>query len=231
VITLRKHNHRGHADHGWLQSYHTFSFAGYYEPAHIHFRQLRVFNEDFIGPSSGFPTHGHDNMEIITVVVSGVLEHKDSMGNTAQIRPGEVQVMSAGSGITHSEMNPSADEVVHLFQIWIFPKTQNTPPSYQQQEFLSASQPNQWTTYVSPDGQHNSLTINQDALLLGAKLDEGKTLAYVLAPKRHGFLHVVSGAAVINGEMIGTGDAARISEDPISITALETCQLLFFDLA
>ena len=230
MITLRKSNDRGHADHGWLQSFHTFSFASYYDPSHIHFRKLRVFNEDIIAGGGGFPTHGHDNMEIITVVISGILEHKDSMGNTAQICPGEVQVMSAGSGITHSEANPSKSEPLHLFQIWLFPKTNDTPPSYRQKDFSSDAKENKWTQYVSPDGADGSLSIDQDAFLYGISLTEGTSTQHALPEKRHGFIHLISGMVVANGQMMSASDAAFVSGEPLNITALEPSRLLLFDL-
>ena len=230
MITLRKSNDRGHADHGWLQSFHTFSFASYYDPSHIHFRKLRVFNEDIIAGGGGFPTHGHDNMEIITVVISGVLEHKDSMGNTAQIRPGEVQVMSAGSGITHSEANPSKSEPLQLFQIWLSPKTHDPPPSYRQKDFSSDAKENEWTQYVSPDGADGSLSIDQDAFLYGISLTEGTSTQHALPEKRHGFIHLISGMVVANGQMMSASAAAFVSGEPLNITALEPSRLLLFDL-
>lgn len=231
MISLRKSNDRGHGDHGWLKSFHTFSFAGYYDPRHIHFRQLRVFNEDIIAGGGGFPTHGHDNMEIITVVISGALEHQDSMGNKEQIKAGEVQVMSAGSGITHSEVNPSTTAPVHLFQIWIFPKTHDTKPSYRQKDFSAVTASQDWTLYVSPDGANDSLSIDQDALLFNLSLPREKTTQYALAAKRHLFVHLVHGVATLNGQMMMPGDSATITQESISIHAIENSQFLVFDLA
>jgi len=232
MITIRKSADRGAADHGWLRSHHTFSFASYYDPRHIHFRQLRVINEDFVAPKTGFPTHGHDNMEIITYVVSGAVAHQDSMGNTTTILAGEVQVMSAGSGITHSEMNPSETEWLHLFQIWIFPKASNTTPSYQQRAVSKEERRNQLACLVHPGGAGDGLQIGQDAFLFGTLLDENAAVAYSFSPRRYALVHVVSGDATVNGKRLNMGDAAMISEESrIEIQAVTECEVLLFDLA
>lgn len=231
MITLRKSADRGHADHGWLKSFHSFSFASYYDPHHIHFRQLRVINEDFIAAGGGFPTHGHDNMEIVTIVISGTLEHKDSMGNTAQIHAGEVQVMSAGDGVTHSEYNPSSSDPLHLFQIWIFPHTKNTPPKYHQKDFSSQVQSGDWTLVVSPDQKDGSLPIDQDALIYRKHLAPGINTTYDLGNKRHAYIHVVTGSVTLNSRLLNAGDAALVSNDPISLSPLEESNIILFDLA
>ncbi|NBV41677.1 pirin family protein, partial [bacterium] len=193
MLNIRKSSERGYADHGWLKSYHTFSFASYYDPRQIHFRQLRVINEDFIAPSSGFPAHGHDNMEIITYVVSGAVEHKDSMGNSLIIPAGEVQAMSAGSGITHSEFNPSDSEPLHLLQIWVFPQTDHVQPRYRQQAFSRESKLNQLRRIVSPDGSDSSLAIHQDMTLYASILESGYQIDFPIAPKRHVWIQLISG--------------------------------------
>lgn len=231
MITLRKSADRGHADHGWLKSFHSFSFASYYDPHHIHFRQLRVINEDFIAAGGGFPTHGHDNMEIVTIVISGTLEHKDSMGNTTQIRAGEVQVLSAGDGITHSEHNPSSTEPLHLFQIWIFNQTKNTQPKYHQKDYSREVQSGNWTLVVSPDQKEGSLPIDQDAMIYRKHLAPRVNTSYALANKRHAYIHVVTGSVTLNGQLLNTGDAASISNEPISLSPLETSDIILFDLA
>ncbi|NDC82293.1 pirin family protein [bacterium] len=230
MISHRKSAERGYADHGWLKSFHTFSFAGYYDPNHIHFRTLRVLNEDVIAPGNGFPEHGHDNMEIITVVLEGELEHKDSMGNTERIIPGEIQVMSAGAGITHSEYNPSSTQPLHLMQIWIFPKHQNTQPGYRQANFSKNILPNTWTCFVSPDGKSGSLTIDQDVELYGLELTEGSSAGYELRARHHSFIHLIHGTVVVNGVLISTGDALMISNESFEVKAISDSKLLMFDL-
>ncbi len=232
MITIRKSHERGSADHGWLKSHHTFSFASYYDPRHIHFRQLRVINEDFVAPNAGFPTHGHDNMEIITYVVSGTVAHQDSMGNSTLIRAGEVQVMGAGSGITHSEMNPSDRDWLHLFQIWVFPKTQNTEPRYTQRLISPEEKHNQFAKLVGPFGSDYALQMDQDAHLLAGYFDTGQATHYAIQDKRHLLIHAVSGELTVNGSLLQSGDAAFVSQESlISIDILSAAELLLFDLA
>ena len=232
MIAIRPANERGHANHGWLDTYHTFSFSTYRDPRHMHFRALRVMNEDFVAPGQGFGTHPHDNMEIVTYVLSGALEHRDSMGNGEVLRPGEFQRMSAGSGITHSEFNPSAEEPVHLYQIWLFPREKDITPSYEQKRFDEAERHNRLRLVASPDAAEESLTIHTDARAYLASLDAGRQVTHELAPRRHAWLQVLRGAVTLNGQPLGTSDGAAVSEETsLTIVATENAEVMLFDLA
>lgn len=232
MITLRRSNARGHANHGWLDSYHTFSFASYYDPQHMNFRSLRVINEDWISPSMGFGTHGHKDMEIITYVLEGALEHKDSMGNGSIIRPGEVQHMTAGTGIQHSEFNHSATDPAHLLQIWILPDTQNLTPSYDQRAFHVAKTPGQLHPVVTKDGRENTIRVHQDMDLYAGVLPTGTEITYQILLDRHTWIQVARGTINLNGTELYTGDAAAISEETeLKIAATSEAEILLFDLA
>lgn len=232
MITVRKANERGHADHGWLNTYHTFSFGSYRDSAHVHFRALRVMNEDFVAPGQGFGTHPHEDMEIVTYVLEGALEHRDSMGNGEVLRPGELQRMSAGTGITHSEFNPSDTEPTHLYQIWLFPASKGIEPSYEQKQFASEERHNQLRLVASPDAAHGSLRIHQDARIFLSSLDAGKQLSHELPPGRHAWLQVLRGSVTLNGELLETSDGAAISdESQLAIHATSDAEVLLFDLA
>jgi len=232
MITLRRANARGHANHGWLDSYHTFSFASYYDPKHMSFRSLRVINEDWVSPSMGFGTHGHRDMEIITYVLEGAVEHKDSMGNGSIIRPGEVQHMTAGTGIQHSEFNHSSTDLVHLLQIWIMPDTQNLTPSYDQRAFHVAKSPGQLHLVVTKDGRDNTIRVHQDMDLYAGVLPTGTEINYQMPSDRYTWIQVARGAINLNGTELDTGDAAAISEEAeLKITATKDAEILLFDLA
>src|SRR4051812_23129852 len=194
MITVRPGNERGHFNHDWLNTYHTFSFSGYRDPRHMGFRSLRVMNEDFVAPGQGFGTHPHQDMEIVTYVLEGALEHKDSMGNGEVLRPGEFQRMSAGTGITHSEFNPSESEPVHLYQIWLYPDTKGLEPSYEQKRFPPAEQQNQLRLVASPTADNGSLTIHQDARIYLSQLTKGSQVDHQIAPTRHAWLQVLRGS-------------------------------------
>jgi redox-sensitive bicupin YhaK (pirin superfamily) len=230
MITVRKSNERGHAEHGWLDSYHTFSFADYYDPAHTHFRDLRVINEDYVAPEMGFGMHPHRDMEIITYVVSGALQHKDSMGNTAVMRGGDVQRISAGTGILHSEINASAKEPVHLLQIWILPDRKGVKPGYAEKSYAQAAR-GKLHLVASKTGRDGSIPINQDASLYLGKLTAGETIAQVLGAKRHGWLQLIKGELNVNGTKLQPGDAAAIKEtEKVILTAAADAEFLLFDL-
>jgi redox-sensitive bicupin YhaK (pirin superfamily) len=232
MITIRPANERGHADHGWLDTYHTFSFSSYRDPRHMRFRALRVMNEDVVAPGQGFGTHPHDNMEIVTYVLSGALEHRDSMGNGEVLRPGEFQRMSAGTGITHSEFNPSASEPVHLYQIWLFPAQKGIEPSYEQTRFDESERHNHLRLVASPDAADGSLTIHTDARVYLASLDAGQQVTQELAPGRHAWLQVLRGAVTLNGQPLATSDGAAVSEETtLAIAATEEAEVILFDLA
>ncbi|MGO8839412.1 MAG: pirin family protein [Limisphaerales bacterium] len=230
MMKLRKADERGHADHGWLDTYHTFSFAGYYDPAHMGFRSLRVINDDTIAGGGGFGTHPHRDMEIITYVLSGALEHKDSMGNGRIIRPGEVQYMAAGTGVAHSEFNPSPIEPVHLLQIWIQPDRAGAKPRYAEKS-LARARTGRWHLVTSQTGRDGSIAINQDADLLLAKLNAGDRVEHALSAGRHAWVHVAGGEVKLNGQFLNAGDAAAVSEETgLQLTADKPAQVLLFDL-
>jgi len=231
MIQIRKSEARGHFDHGWLESWHTFSFADYYDPAEMNWRSLRVINEDIVQPGKGFGTHGHRDMEIVTYLLEGELEHKDSMGNGTVIRPGEVQRMSAGKGVLHSEFNPSPAAATHLLQIWIEPGVRGVPPSYEQTFFAADEKRGRLRLVASQDGRDGSVTIHQDASLYVALLAPGESVRHVLIPGRHAYLHVARGTVDLNGIPLGAGDGAKIAEESeLRISAAADAEILLFDL-
>ena len=232
MITIRKSADRGRTEIDWLDSRHTFSFGDFYDPAQNGFSTLRVINEDRVRPGAGFPTHGHRDMEIITYVLEGALEHKDSLGNGSIIRVGEVQRMSAGAGITHSEFNHSQSEPVHFLQIWIIPSQRAIAPGYEQRPIEIDKARGALLPIATRDGRVNSVKIHQDAALSVAKLERGQTINVDLKAGRHGFLQVARGAVAINSKALAEGDGATISdESKVSIVADSPAELLFFDLA
>lgn len=230
MITYRKSNERGHADHGWLNANHSFSFGDYYDPKWMGFRSLRVLNDDRVAPGMGFNTHPHRDMEIITYVLSGELQHKDSMGNGRIIRPGEFQYMSAGSGVEHSEFNPSRKEPVHLLQTWIVPDVKGAEPRYAELSFAQAAT-GALHLVASKDGRNQSIAIRQDADLWLGKLGTGDQVSHHLAPGRHAYLHVAEGEITLNGESLAAGDGAAISEEQsFQLAGVKSAQVLIFDL-
>ena len=230
MIKVRKSNERGHAEHGWLDSYHTFSFADYYDPEQTNFRDLRVINEDYVAPEMGFGMHPHRDMEIITYVVSGALKHSDSMGNTAVMRAGDVQRISAGTGILHSEINDSTSEPVHLLQIWIFPDKKGVKPSYAEKSFAKAEL-GRLHLIASKTGRDGSIAINQDTNLFLGKLSEGDTVKQSIGTTRHAWVQLIKGELTVNGTKLQPGDAAAVSEvDSLVITADKASDFLLFDL-
>lgn len=232
MIAIRKAEDRGHANHGWLNTYHTFSFADYHDPAHMGFRNLRVINEDRVQASQGFGTHPHRDMEIISYVLDGGLQHRDSMGNGSVIRPGDVQRMSAGTGVTHSEFNASRDELVHFLQIWILPTQRGITPGYEQKAFARTDQSGQLRLVASPDGRDGSVTIHADAALYAGLFDRGATGELAIAKNRHAWVHVARGTARINGHELRAGDGAALSGEPlVRIEGLDASEVLVFDLA
>lgn len=233
MITVRRAEDRGHFDHGWLDTAHTFSFGEYYDPEHMAFRALRVINEDVVAPGRGFGAHPHRDMEIITYVLSGALAHKDSTGGEGTIRPGEVQRMTAGSGIFHSEFNASRTDPVHLLQIWIFPDRKGHEPGYEQKAFPFESRRGRLALLASPDGAEGSLRINQDARLSSALLDRGGVVRHGLADGRHAWVQVARGSGAVNGIEVKAGDGVAISGEPaVELTAAEdNTDFLVFDLA
>ncbi len=231
MITIRKSNERGHFDSGWLDTYHTFSFADYHDPRHMGFSVLRVINQDRVQPGRGFGTHGHRNMEIISYVLEGVLEHRDGMGNGSRILPGEVQFMSAGTGVTHSEFNASDREPVHLLQMWILPERRGTPPRYDQKKFPEEERRGRLRLLVSPDGRDGSIVIGQNVDLYGALLPAGAAVEHRLAPGRSAWLHVALGRLRLNDCPLGPGDGAGIrDEERLVLTAEEDTEIVLFDL-
>ena len=232
MITLRKATERGYAHHDWLESWHSFSFADYYDPANIRFASLRVINDDIVQPGTGFGMHGHRDMEILTYVLSGTLRHSDSMGHGEDIRYGDIQVMSAGTGVQHSEVNPSPDEAVHLLQIWIMPDRQGLTPDYQQKNFASEEKMERWCLLVSPDAEQGSLVIHQDARVFAARLDGAEKLDYPLTAGRKAYLHVARGSLQANGHALAAGDALTYAgENRVALSAAQDAEVLLFDLA
>ena len=230
MMTLRKAKDRGHADHGWLDTWHTFSFADYYDPEHMGFRSLRVINDDTVAPGGGFGTHPHRDMEIITCVLSGALEHKDSMGNGRMILPGEVQYMAAGTGVQHSEFNPSGKEPVHLLQIWIQPDRNGVKPRYEEKSMAKVKN-GVLHLITSQSGRDRSIAINQDADLYVAKLACGDKVTHELRPQRYAWVHVAKGDVIANGRRLQSGDAAALSDESnLNLTANGASQVLLFDL-
>jgi len=231
MLEIRRSEERGAAEHGWLSSRHSFSFAGYYDPRHTGFGPLLVINEDRVQPGRGFGTHGHRDMEIISYVLDGALEHKDSMGTGSVIQYGHVQRMSAGSGVMHSEFNHSHSEPVHFLQIWIAPDVQGIAPGYEEKYFDRASKKGQWRLIASPDGRDGSVSIHQDATLHAAILDGDDALEYALAGSRGAYVHVARGSVTINGTALRAGDALKIAGEPrVTAGDGEDAEILLFDL-
>jgi redox-sensitive bicupin YhaK (pirin superfamily) len=231
MITLRKSTERGYAHHGWLESWHSFSFADYCDPANIRFASLRVINDDIVQPGTGFGMHGHRDMEILTYVLSGTLRHRDSMGHGEDIRYGDIQVMSAGTGVQHSEVNPSPDEAVHLLQIWIMPDRQGLTPGYQQKNFALENKLGRWCLLASAGSAEGSLLIHQDARVFAARLDGAGTLDYPLTVGRKAYLHVARGDLQANGYALSAGDALTYAgESVVELSAAQDAEVLLFDL-
>jgi len=232
MISIRKSNDRGHADHGWLDSRFTFSFADYFDPQHVQFRTLRVMNDDRIAGGGGFPTHPHRDMEIVTYVLEGALAHKDSMGNGSVIKPGDVQYMSAGTGVAHSEFNASDSEAAHLYQIWMFPDRKGHKPVYDQKHFADADKRGKLRLVVSPDGRYGSVRIRQDNELYATVLGNGESVEHALKPDRHAYVQVARGSVTLNGAQLEAGDGAAISaEKSLQLTGVNDAEVLLFDLA
>ena len=232
MLAIRRSHERGHANHGWLDTHYTFSFADYYDPGHVHFRTLRVINDDRVAGGGGFPMHPHRDMEIVTYVLEGGLEHRDSMGNGSVIRPGDVQRMSAGTGVTHSEFNASKTEPVHLLQIWMFPERKGIEPSYEQKMFSEADKRGRLRLVASPDGRDGSVTIHQDNEMYATVLRKGETVRHELKPERHAWVQVARGGVKLNGQELAEGDGAAISEEKaIELAGVKDAELLLFDLA
>ena len=232
MIKIRRADARGHFDFRWLNTFHTFSFGDYYDPSFMGFRSLRVINEDFVRGGRGFPTHGHRDMEIITYILSGALAHRDSMGNGSIIRPGDVQRMSAGTGVTHSEANPSRDEAVHLLQIWILPAEQGLAPSYEQKVFSEEQKRGRLCLIASADGREDSVTVHQDASVYASVLGKDEEVVHALTFGRHAWLQIARGGVTLNGEELNQGDGAAISsEEQIAIRGRDISEVLLIDLA
>ncbi len=231
MITVRRSKDRGHFEHGWLETFHTFSFADYHDPAFMGFRNLRVINEDFVQPGEGFPTHGHRDMEILTWILGGALEHKDSMGTGSVIRPGELQFMSAGKGVLHSEFNASKTELVHLLQIWIEPSRRGGAPRYQQKDFTAALAAGTLVPLATPDGADGSLAIGADARLAAARLPRGRSVEIGLGAGRSAWVQVARGGIDLSGHALDAGDGAALTgERTAEIEARSDAELLWFDL-
>jgi len=231
MITVRRAAERGHFDFGWLDTHHTFSFGDYHDPRHMGFRRLRVINEDRVQRGKGFPTHGHRDMEIITYVLDGALEHRDSLGTGSVIRPGEVQRMTAGTGVTHSEYNPSTIEPVHFLQIWILPERSGLRPGYEQKQFSDAAILDRLCLIGSPDGREGSVTIHEDVALYAARIDRAPVLVYELRSERHAWLQVARGALSLNDERLAAGDGAAVSDErALRISGERDAEFLLFDL-
>jgi redox-sensitive bicupin YhaK (pirin superfamily) len=233
MLTVRKARDRGHEDHGWLDTHHTFSFADYYDPQFMGFGSLRVINDDTVAPGGGYPPHAHRDMEIISYVIEGALEHKDSMGNGSVIKPGDVQRMSAGRGVRHSEYNASESDPVHFLQIWILPERAGLPSGYEQKFFADDDKRGRLRLVASPDGADGSVRIQQDARMFAALLEPAKAVTHAFAPGRRGWLHVVRGAATLDGRALGAGDGVAITgEERVSLGApAGGGEVLLFDLA
>jgi redox-sensitive bicupin YhaK (pirin superfamily) len=231
MLTLRKSQDRGYADHGWLKSFHSFSFAGYYDPRHMGFGNLRVINEDRIAPGTGFGTHGHRDMEIISYVLSGELAHKDTLGNVKGIPPGDVQRMSAGRGVMHSEFNHAQDQTTHFLQIWIQPDVTGIEPGYEQKAFAAADKRGQLRLVASPDGAQGSVTIHADARMYAGLFDAGEAATLALDPNRQAYVHLVRGALSVNGQPLAAGDAAKLQgESRLVLEQGRDAEVLVFDL-
>jgi quercetin 2,3-dioxygenase len=232
MIVRRPSTERGHGNRGWLDSRHTFSFADYHDPAHMGFRALRVINEDRVQPSQGFGTHSHRDMEIISYVLDGELAHQDSMGTGSVLRPGDVQRMSAGTGVRHSETNPSASKPVHFLQIWLLPARRGVPPSYEQKRFEVADRAGRLRLVASPDGRDGSISVNQDADVYAGLFKPGQGARLDLRPGRHAWVQVARGDITVNRETLAAGDGVAVSDEPaVEITARTDAEVLVFDLA
>jgi hypothetical protein len=232
MIVVRRAQDRGHANHGWLDSHHTFSFADYHDPAHMGFRELRVINEDRVQPRQGFGTHSHRDMEIVSYVLEGALEHKDSIGTGSVIRPGDVQRMSAGTGVSHSEFNHSASELVHFLQIWILPERDGLAPSYEQKHFSAEERQGKLRLVASPDARDGSVRIHQDVELYASLLRSGESVAHTLRPGRHAWLQLARGHCTLNGTQLEAGDGAAMSgEASLQLSGARDAEVLLFDLA
>jgi redox-sensitive bicupin YhaK (pirin superfamily) len=231
MLAMRKSGDRGHANHGWLDSYHSFSFGGYYDPRHMGVSNLRVINDDTVAPGGGFAEHGHNDMEIISYVLEGALEHKDSMGNGSVIRPGDVQRMSAGTGVTHSEYNHSSAEPVHFLQIWLQPNAHGVEPAYDQKRFPIEDRRGRWVLLVSPDGRDGSIATHQDALLFGSLLASGESLEYRFSADRQGYLHLARGRLRVGQVTMEQGDGLRLQKHGLlALQGIEEAEILLFDL-
>ena len=232
MIKIRQSNERGHADHGWLDSRHTFSFAEYHDPAQMGFRSLRVINEDRVAPGGGFPMHPHRDMEIFSYVLEGALQHKDSMGNGSVLGPGHVQLMGAGTGVLHSEYNPSNKEPAHFLQIWIQPRQKSLPPRYTEWSGANGTEGSAKVLVISPDGRENSATIAQDAHVYRLRLKTGESISHGLSSGRGAWLQVMRGSVTLNGKALEAGDAAAVEEeDKLTVTSTQDAEALLFDLA
>jgi redox-sensitive bicupin YhaK (pirin superfamily) len=231
MLAIRKAGDRGHANHGWLDSYHTFSFGNYYDPRHMGISNLRVINDDTVAPGGGFATHGHNDMEIISYVLEGALEHKDSMGNGSVIRPGDVQRMSAGTGVTRSEYNHSMSEPVHFLQIWLQPNAMGIEPSYDQRHFPVEERRGRWVVMVSPDGRNGSIVTHQDALIIGALLTAGEDMEYRFDADRQGYLHLVRGQLQVGNIILRQGDGLKVEDhELLELKGIADAEILLFDL-
>ena len=230
MTEVRRATERGHAEHGWLDSYHSFSFADYHDPQHMGYGVLRVINDDRVQPGSGFGTHGHRDMEIITYVLEGALGHKDSMGTGSTIVPGDVQRMSAGTGVRHSEYNHQRQGVTHFLQIWIEPSKLGVPPSYEQKHFAAPEKRGRLRLIASADGRDGSVSINQDALLYAGLFDGAERARLEIAPRRKGYVHIARGTATVNGEPLEVGDALKTGSGPIELERGKGAEVLVFDL-
>jgi hypothetical protein len=231
MTVIRPANERGHANHGWLDSYHTFSFANYYDPEHMGVSNLRVINDDTVMPGQGFGTHGHQDMEIVSYVLDGALEHKDSMGNGSVIRPGDIQRMSAGTGVRHSEYNPSQTQPVHFLQIWLVPNRTGVQPGYDQKHFALEDRRARLVLLVSPDGCDGSLSAHQDGLLYSTLLEAGEAIEHPLTTGRRAYVHVARGHVAVNGTPLGSGDGATLADvDHVHLEGLGHAEVLLFDL-
>ena len=232
MITLRRSRERGHFDHGWLNTYHSFSFDQYYDPRYMGFRQLRVINEDFVAAGRGFPMHAHRDMEIITYILEGALQHEDSMGNGSIIRPGDVQRMSAGTGVRHSEKNPSGEQSEHLLQIWILPDTLDLEPGYEQKAFTEDERRGKLRLIASDDGRDGSVTVRQDVQVFASLIDAGQSVTHDMNQARYGWIQVARGAITVNGQRAEQGDGAiAMGESSLEILAEQPTEILLFDLA